>query len=150
MSAFDPELFLSQTAEGSMSTQVLVCPAGEYVAVIDDISFEQFQGKKDPSKTFTKMEVKWSIDDAGVRAKLGRDKITVPQQLFIDLAASGGFDMSQGKNVSLGRLREAVGQNGPHAWSPAMLKGNVAKVKVEVESSTQYGERASVVAVTKL
>jgi hypothetical protein len=132
MSTFDPELFLSQTFDGAMSTQVEQCPAGEYTAVVDDITVEQFQGKKDPSKVYTKLTVRWAIDDPLVKESLGRDKVTVRQQLFLDIGPNG-LDTGRGKNVSLGRLREAVGQNGPGAWSMGNLKGAVAKIKVEHE-----------------
>jgi hypothetical protein len=131
-----------------MSTQVETCPAGEYTAVIEDLELDQFQGKKDPSKLYTKLAVKWSIDDAAVKERLGRDKVTVSQQLFLDIGPNG-LDNGRGKNVSLGRLREAVGQNGPGAWTPAMLKGTVARVKVEHEMVNNE-PFAKVTGVTKL
>ena len=40
--------------------------------------------------------------------------------------------MGKGKNVALGRLREALGQNTPgKPWSFGMLVGQVAKVAVK-------------------
>lgn len=130
-STFDAEMFLSQSVDGGMSTQVEPCPIGEYTAFIEDLEVKQFQGKKDPSKVFTTMKVKWAIDDQGVKDTLGRDKVTVPQDIFLDMTANG-LDHSRGRNVTLGRLREALGQN-QGTWMLSMLKGGVAKVKVEHE-----------------
>lgn len=56
---------------------------------------------------------------------------SVRQTLWLDTTESGGLDFGKGKNVGLGRLREALGQNAPgKPWAPGMLVGGVAKVKV--------------------
>ena len=43
--------------------------------------------------------------------------------IWLDVRADGaGLDMSEGKNVGLGRLRAALDQNSG-AWNPLMMKG---------------------------
>jgi hypothetical protein len=132
---FDADTFMQTATDGEMSTQVEVCPAGEFLAAIESIEVDSFQGKKDPTKTYRKMRVKWSIDDAAVKEKLGRSVVSANQDIFLDITADGALDRGRGKNVTLGRLREAVGQNTPgKPWAPNMLVGCPARVRVEHES----------------
>lgn len=132
----DPDVFMQTAVTGASATRVEQADPGEYTAVIDSLDFDTFEGKsaKSLGKTFTKLRVKWALDDEGLKARLGRDKITVAQDMFLDITDAGGLDMGRGKNVSLGRLREAVGQNdASRPWAPNMLTGAVARVKVEHE-----------------
>ena len=89
------------------------------------------------------LEIIWLVEDAGVKQLLGRDTVTVKQGIMLDLNASGGLDLSKGKNVGLGRLREAVGKNEegqPFAFS--MLPGLSAKIAVShrVNGEETYSE----------
>ena len=146
----DPDVFMQTAVTGASSTRVEQADPGEYTAVVDELEFNTFPGRKDPSRTFSKLRVKWSLDDAALKEKLGRNKITVSQDMFLDVTDSGILDMREGKNVSLGRLREAVGQNAAdRPWAPNMLVGAVAKVRVEHEvvNGAVY---ASVTGTTKL
>jgi hypothetical protein len=69
------------------------------------------------------MSVNWEIKDEDLRRQLDRTP-RVRQDIWLDQDANGDLDYSKGKNVGLGRLREALGQNQPgQAWSPAALKG---------------------------
>lgn len=122
---FNADAFLNQTAAGPMSTTITPVPEGEFKFVIDDsdkaIQFREFTSDKG---TFQTMEVLCKCLDEAVKTKLGRDLVLVPIKMFLDLTADGsGLDNSEGKNVQLGRLRDALGQNDGSPWSPAMLKG---------------------------
>jgi len=125
MSQFDPDLFLSAQTTSALDTQSIPVPEGEYNAVIKDVVIRQ-------AKDSVILDVKWAIDDASVAAATGIKEPTVRQSVFLDMTASGGLDDSRGKNVQLGRLREAVKQNiAGQPWAPAMLAGNVARVTVK-------------------
>jgi len=99
-------------------------PEGEYRAVIDDIDWREVP-MKDGATVRIVMRVNWEIVDDDLRAQLDLPKVTVRQDIWIDEDKSrGGIDFAKGKNVGLGRLREALGQNNPgEAWNPGMLKG---------------------------
>ena len=128
MSMFDEASFLGTTTNEETSTQMIPVPEGEYNAVIESLSARQGESDKG---TFTILDVTWNIDDAAVAKETGRDKNTCRQSLFLDMTADGGLDFSAGKNVQLGRLREALGQNkAGKAWSPSQMEGNVARVLV--------------------
>lgn len=131
MSTFDPNTFLDMTTEESNSTVMIPVPAGEFTAVIEKVEARPWTSRKDPSKSGMTLDVTWNIDDAGVKELLGRDKVTVRQGIMLDLSDAGGLDMGKGKNVGLGRLREAVDLN--QAGQPfgfKMLPGKFAKVVV--------------------
>lgn len=125
---FDTDSFLNTSTEGEMSTEFPVVPAGDFNAVVDDIDVRSGEGEKG---TWAVMDITWVIDDAAVAEEMGIDNPKCRQSIFLDFDDSGALKLGKGKNVGLGRLREALGQNGPGAWSPAMLKGGVARVHVE-------------------
>lgn len=127
---FDPATFLNQTVEGTNDTVSLPTPAGEYLAVADKVDVKPWAAK-DGSSSGLKLELVWDIDDASVKELLGRPKVTSRQNIMLDLTDTGQLDMGKGKNVGLGRLREAVGLNNPgEPFAFAMIQGRMAKVKV--------------------
>ena len=158
---FDAEAFLSSTVQGPMSTTVTLCPEGEYRAFVDDgdkaIDFNTITGgpnSKTPGKEYYQCSVLFSIFDDAIKAQLKREKVLVPMRIFLDMNDSGSaLDLSEGKNVSLGRLRKALGQN-DGAWSPLMMKGKgPVMVKVTHRSDPKdpeikYAEVTRVSAIT--
>ena len=128
---FNPDQFLDMQIEGQNDTKVIPVPAGEYTAMIEEVKVRQWQGKADPSKSGLTLDVQWSVDDAAVKELLGRDKVTVKQGIMLDLTDAGGLDMGKGRNIGLGRLREALDLNQPgRPFSFTMLTGRVARVSV--------------------
>jgi hypothetical protein len=128
--SFDAQSFLSAAITSSNDTKVTPVPVGEYLAIIDKIAARQWQSK-DGTQTGVALDVFWSIEDANVKQYLGRDTVTCKQGIMLDLTPSGGVDESKGKNIGLGRLREAVGKNAPgERFTFDMLPGLMAKVSV--------------------
>lgn len=136
---FDPDSFLSTPVEGSLDTTFTPVPEGEYTASVSKFNFRT-------PKDSVILEVFWEVDDETVRQETGMDNPTVRQSIFLDVTPDGGLDMGKGKNVQLGRLREAVGQNGPEPWTPGMLEGAVARVKVThtINNGNVYANVSSV------
>lgn len=131
--SFDADTFLQSQITDALDTKRIPVPVGEYTASIKSVGGREGKSKK--GDTFTMMSIVWEVDDpTGEVAKAtGRDKsITTTQDIFLDLNPSGGIATGTGKNIGLGRLREAVGQNTKgEPWSPTMLIGAVAKIKVD-------------------
>lgn len=128
--SFDADSFLNSSISGSNSTKVIPCPQGEFPAVIEKVGARQVQSK-DGTETRIVLEVSWLVEDDGAKQATGREQVTVKQGLFLDLLPDGGLDMAEGKNVGLGRLREALGLNDPSAeFSFNMLPGRMAKIAV--------------------
>lgn len=130
MSNFDPQTFLDSNFEGSNSTSRTPCPEGEYPAVIKDVEVNAWTSR-DQTKSGLRLDVRYSIDDESVKAAVGLPEPTVRQGLMLDLTPSGGLDMGKGRNIGLGRLREATRLNDPaKPFNFRMLVGQMVKVKV--------------------
>lgn len=129
---FDVQGLLDQQVEGEMSTVAVPVPEGEFVAVITKIDARQWQSK-DGTKSGVSLDVSWEIqDDGSVQAITGREKNIVRQSVGLDFTESNQLDMGRGRNISLGRLREAVGLNSPgKPFSFNQLPGQLAKIVVK-------------------
>lgn len=126
MSAFDADTFLDQEVEGANSTQRLTCDEGVYDGIVD--SLQVTPGEKD-GRPWARLAIMWSIIDQGVLDTLKRDKAIVRQEFFLDLDDNGQIDMSEGRNVALGKVRKATGTN-EGRFNLRMLEGRGAKVHV--------------------
>lgn len=130
MSDFNPETFLNQTVEGALDTKIIVCPVGEYNAMADKVTIEKWAAR-DGSSSGLKLKIMWDILDDDAKAVTGRDNLRVKQEQMLDLTDTGQLDMSKGKNVGLGRIREALDLNEPgKPFSFSMIQGRMAKVRV--------------------
>ena len=122
---FDADKFMQTNITGPTSTAVLVCPEGEYRAVVDDgdkaITARSFPGK-DGKPDSHQMQVLFSILDDSAKLAVKRDKCLVPNSIWLDVNENGDLDLSEGRNVGIGRLRKALGQN-DGSWNPGMMKG---------------------------
>lgn len=122
---FDPKQFASSSV-APMSTQVEVCPEGEWPFTIDpETKLEPRNVKGSNEKgdyDFWTLDLTCICQDESVKNQLGRNKVTARLSLNLDLDSSGSLDTGKGKNVALGQLREALGQNQPN-WQPGMLLG---------------------------
>jgi len=148
--------FLGTQVDGASSTRLLLLNEGDYVAQIaaDGIDLKDFKFKKGDreGQTGYRMTVKWEVQDpdGSIEKTLGR-KPTIVQSIMLDLTESGGLDMGKGKNVALGRLREAVGQNTDgRPWQPAMLIGQMARIQVKHRMDDKNELQHDVNAVTKI
>jgi len=119
---FDTETFLQTTFTEDNSTRREPVPVGEYQATCEAIRADVTQNGA------PLLRVTWKLQDFSNETVNGR---LIDQTVWLDVTANGALDMSRGKNVGLGRLREAVGQNQPgKPWSPNMVLGAVATVSV--------------------
>lgn len=127
---FDPQTFLNATYEEALDTKVVPCPVGEYLAIADKVDVRSWSAK-DGSSSGVKLVILWDIQDDNVKQLLGRDKVIVPQEQMLDLTDTGALDFGKGKNVGLGRIREALGLNAPgQPFSFGMIQGQMAKTMV--------------------
>lgn len=164
MAMFDPETFLNQTIDQPLETEFLTVPDGEYTATIDDFTSEaieqiHFEYKNGPRAgtpgTMTKFSIPFVIQDDAVKAELGRDKIVVYKQVILDVGDDGGLDWGKNKNIDLGRIRAAVGQNDPGPWSPGNLRGagpvmvKVGRVPFKRKDGSK-GERVEIERVVRI
>lgn len=125
MSTFNPDTFLNAEVTGALDTVFLPVPAGEYQAAVEKVAYRQ------TDKGNHILDITWLLRDDELMNSLGRDKITVRQSVFMDVTEQGSLDLSKGKNIQLGKVRDALGQNDPEKpWRPSYLVGATAMVTV--------------------
>lgn len=149
MSQFDVSSFMSQAVTDSNDTKTIPVPAGEHLSLADKVEIKEWASKTDSSKAGLKLVIQWAIDDPEVKELLGRDKVTVRQDIMLDLTETGALDMGRGRNVQLGKLREALGLNTPgQPFSFDMIAGRVGKVLVahRIDGETIYADVKGVAA----
>jgi hypothetical protein len=161
---FDPDTFMSQTVDQPLATEFTLVPVGEYLSAIDDFDkdaletvefiYRRGQLTGTPGKMF-KLNLPFIINDDKVKQEFGRDKVTVTKQLILDLDDKGQLAQGTNRNVELGRIRDAVGQNGNGPWSIAQLRGagpvmvKVGHVEFERRDGTK-GKRAEIEKVVRV
>jgi len=139
---FDADKFLNQTINDSMSTITIPCPEGEYKAFVDDgekaITFREGGLDRNGNELSPQCVVLFAImGDQLPNQVLKRDKVMVPMSIWLDVK-NDALDLTEGKNVGLGRLRKALDQN-DGAWSPMMMKGR-GPVMVKVTQRSDKNE----------
>ncbi len=138
MSGFSPDTFLQTEIEGQNDTKFHPVPVGEYRGKVVKLETKQAEVQ---GETKTIVTVHWEIDDDKAREATGMERPTARQEVWLDLNENNGLDMGKGKNVSLGKLREAVGLNNPgQSFSFAMLNGRGARVYVTHRPNAKTGD----------
>lgn len=147
MSTFDPNSFLNTEVNEANATAYTPVPEGEYPASIKKLTPRVLTDGR------AVIDVSMVIDDADVREETGMAEPLVRYTLWLDLTDSGTLDFGKGKNVGLGRLRDALGQNiSGKPWQPGMLIGGVCKAKVthSIDKRDGVTVQANVSAVSPL
>ena len=162
---FDADSFMNQTVDAELSTSVEQPPEGDYRAMIGDFTsesgfrtFTARPGSKNEGREFTIFQPPFVLQDdprlAAVKAARNGNDITVTHKgMFLDLEDGGGLDVAKGKNVDLGRLREAVNQNTKSGWKFTDLIGAgplMVKVIHEADQNDSSKKYARVSRVVKI
>lgn len=127
---FDPQAIMNAAIEGVMETRRTPVPVGDYRGQITKIVPRAGQSKDGDSWVALDIFVELESDER--LTKLGLERRVMKGGMMLDLTDSGGLDLGKNKNVRLGALREAVGQNIPgQVWSPTMLVGQLVTVTVK-------------------
>lgn len=138
--------FLEVETTEVLSTQYLNLPEGEYPAMIESLAARSVETAKG---TYHFLEPQFNIDGSAlcpngqtIKDFMGRDSVKVRGSVILDLNESGVLASGPGKNVPLGQLRAAVGQNVPGlAWKPANLVGQALKVKTGLRADKNDPEK---------
>lgn len=150
---FNADAFLNQTVEAVMDTFRVPFPAGDH----DDLQIKEVKINsgvntkgQNVGKTWAQIELKLVSTDPNVRDEMkveGDQDAAVFYREFLDLDDNGNLDVRSGKNIKLGKIRKAVGQNTEEAWSLINLRGAMigARVKHKLnESGDAYAEVSAV------
>lgn len=127
--SFNSNAFLNQTVEAVLDTKRVPFPEGDHdeMQIVNLKINDGVVSKGDNAgKPWVQLEVKMDCLDPNVKEEMKMTGDAMPAlywKEFLDLDANGNLDVSPGKNVKLGKLRQAAGQNSDEAWSPMDLKG---------------------------
>jgi hypothetical protein len=142
---FDAEAFQNSVISDANSTATIPWPQAEYVGTIKKAEIR--------SGTISKGD-RAGQPWAGLSVQVEVDRSFLPDgassvasgMIMLDLTDAGGLDSRAGRNVNLGRLREAVGLNVPgQPFSFPMLEGRTVKITTGVrvdknDTDLQYTE----------
>jgi hypothetical protein len=148
MGTFDPTTFMDATFNGANDTKVVPPPIGDWPAIIEEPKMVEWKSR-DGSKSGWKLSMNLKLDSPEVAAATQRDTNRVRHDVMLDLTDSGNLDMGKGKNISLGRLREATGLNKPgEPFSFRMFEGKMIKARIghRVDGEDVYAEVKAVTA----
>lgn len=137
MAKFNADAFLNQTVEAVLDTKRIPMPEGDH----DELRVSKIEVKSGTVKegdnagnVWARLTVRLVNLDPNVaeEMKLGADaEPTVRWEEFLDLTAEGGLDVSEGKNIKLGKLRHALGQNSDESWTINDMKGAVCGGRIK-------------------
>lgn len=137
---FDVEQFMNSTVEGVLDTKLIPHPVGEFTGQIGpdpkDVAIATGTGKD--GRPWARLTVMIStLDPSGELEKTMGRKPTARLETLLDLTDSGALDFGKGRNIRLGQLREAVGQNRAGAWTFRNLHNQTLKYVVTQEPDKQ-------------
>lgn len=137
---FDPQSLLDQTVEGELSTRTDPLPPDDYIARVDKLEIRKLEGK-DGKEDRMILTVFWAITETDKLMALDppRENFTCRQDVWLDVTPAGTIDTGRGKNVSLGRLYEALGLNEGNRTLRA-IQGNVAVIRTGIRTSKDNPE----------
>jgi hypothetical protein len=130
---FDANSFMQSVTTDANSTSMPLTPPGEYTGVINKVEFKDGIIKNGARAGQPWYQLRVGIETSDPAALAGTDlpKRTVNGSIMLDLTESGGLATGEGKNIGLGRLREAVGLNEKgKPFAPAMLEGRSLRFEV--------------------
>lgn len=136
-----------------LSTEYELIREGEYQATIDATDVKSWfqSGKRDDGSTYIVVNIPFVIIDEAQRTALGRSKLTARMSCFLDFDIDGKLSAERGKNVTLGQVRDALGQNGDPNWSFLSLPGSGPVKVVTKNGESKAGAKfTNVTRVTKI
>lgn len=131
---FDAEAFQNAVVNEASSTHTIPWPQGEYTGTIKKAEIR--------SGTISRGD-RAGQPWAGLSVQVEVDRSFLPEgvssvasgMIMLDLTDAGGLDMRPGRNVNLGRLREATGLNTPgQPFSFPMLEGRTVKITTGIRT----------------
>lgn len=146
MTMFDPEAFVQQQQEVALDDKYTPIPENTYRGIIINdadnvnrqIRVREMTIKKGPreGESAYVLDVPVKLDAPEVEEAHGK---VARYSAFLDINEAGALESGPNRNVQLGMLRSAVGQNdAAQPWKPLDLEGQLLTVKVEHDKEGKY------------
>ncbi len=149
---FDPQQFLHTEMAKPHSTEYVPIPEGEWPGICTKVD-TRTNTKRDTGEVFHSLQTFWELDSPEVRKALDQDHPTVRYDFLLEFDDNGMLAEGPGKNVKLGRLREAIGKNNDPKFKPIDIKGCMAMIRVGHrigDDGTVYSEGKAIAPMTKV
>lgn len=147
---------LDTVVGATLDTVIVPIPEGEYeftVAPLKAESIKQFVIKKgeNAGTKLTRLDLILETSDPVVGEATGRDKSSVRHGIILDLNKMGQLDTGKGKNVSLGRMFDALGLDSATA-NISDFSGKSVKVVIKhvTDSTDSSITRAEVKSMSRM
>lgn len=153
--SFSATDFMNEVAaEGGFDTSIKPVPEGDQLARVSsdpsDLRLYAQRGSKDPTKVYAKLTIVWDIIDENLKAAMGRERLTVRDDFFLDADVTvddqmniTSFKLHTGpdKNVALGARRAALGMNEGAFKFSMFIGAGPAIIRVKHRSDANDSER---------
>lgn len=143
---FNPDDLLNLQLEGANDTKLIQIPADTYIGVIKAMDITEVTQRADNGDEVKRqvLRVSIGIDNEAVKEATGMADPRGRWDCFLDLTPNGGLDMGKGKNVNLGKIREAVGMNDPtQPFSMRAMVGRPLQATFELKKDKKSGDMFS-------
>lgn len=140
----NPEMLLESAINAPLETKLIPCPEGEYTMLISALAIRTGTDKNGDG--YTLLNVTLEVEDQSVRESTGREKVFVQHSCKLDIVANPAngqpmLDTGKGKNIDLGRLREACDLNEEgQDFTMNMLLNRIVKGKVTQRTVEETGD----------
>lgn len=141
-SPFDADAFMNTTYDQAMDTQMSNMPDGEYTAMIGDFNSSALKTINTKNGARQVLEIPFVLtDDGSLSSKLGpREQYVHRETYWLDFDANGNLAFGPDKNLRLGQLRAAIGQNEKGVpWAPGMMR-NMGPLKIAIKTTSDKND----------
>ncbi len=148
---FDVQGFMQTVVDSASSTKYINPPdLDDAIGQIKKVDGREIVTATNPKQVV--VDITFDMIDDRVKEHTHRENgNNARYSVFIDTTPGGGLDMGEGKNVKLGKLREAVGQNTPgEPWAFSMLIDKTCRCKLVNRTAEDGQEYCDVKAVIPL
>ena len=126
MSNFNPDEFLMSESEETLATKFIPWPEGECEVFVQDVKADKVGQNNRPV-----LKVIFSTQAQEIKDHLSMDEPKLNHTVWLDIdEETGRLAAGTNKNIGLGRLREALGQNNGSAWAPSHMIGQPCVISV--------------------
>lgn len=111
---FDPNSFINEAVNSELDTKTIPCPEGEWQLKVSKIAVRSWAKKDDPTINGIALDITCEVVDQEALNEAGTNRLIVMGGVPLEIAEDGkSLAEGKGKNVALGRFREATGINKP-------------------------------------
>lgn len=144
MSIFDVASLKSASFDSGFSTQIKGFPDGDYLALTKKYALRPAKSKSGEDLLW--LDVVFEVDGGQaiptgetIQAVTGKPSVTARWSTSLEFTPGGTLDRSEGHNVGLGRLLEALGLN-KGSWNFEMLLNRPAKISTSCRRDETTGD----------